>query len=477
MKTCRSPRATVGEYCPRFLLLVAALGLGCSGSSQSEVLVLQVGEELPGGDTTTLLAIGQNAFIRPADNLEREHRPLFFFGDSLFDGAWVQAPASTNGRDGLGPLFNARSCSSCHPRDGRGRPPFEGEDGFGGVLLRLSVPGMGEHGGPLAEANYGGQLQPYALSGVPAEASQSIEYSVVEGTYDDGESYQLLAPQYLIEDPQYGPLASGLLVSPRVGPAMIGLGLLEAISEENLLAQADPDDEDGDGISGKANRVWNVAEQALTLGRFGWKAGQPNLRQQSAGAFLGDLGVTSSLFSSQECSAVQQECRDQPGGGEPELPDDLLDAVQLYMRILAVPVRIDFSEPEVLQGKVVFQTMGCGECHTPSHRTAADAELVELQDQLIWPYTDLLLHDMGEALSDERPVYQAEGADWRTPPLWGIGRYESVNCHERLLHDGRARGVAEAVLWHGGEAEPAASAFRAASADERAALVRFVRSL
>jgi CxxC motif-containing protein (DUF1111 family) len=304
-----------------------------------------------------------------------------------------------------------------------------------------------------------------------------VEYRSIAGQYADGEPYELLEPTYVIEGLAHGPLDADVQVSPRVAPAMIGLGLLEAIADERLLELADTDDADGDGISGRVNRVWDLEAGALAIGRFGWKAEQPSVRQQAAGAFLGDIGITSSLFPDAECSAAQLDCQTATSGGAPELTDRLLDRVERYSQLLAVPGRIDYADAAVVRGRTLFGELGCAGCHVASHRTSADAELEEVQDQLIWPYTDLLLHDLGEALSDSRPSYEAAGNEWRTPPLWGIGRYPTVNGHDRLLHDGRARGVAEAILWHGGEASASQHAFTQLSASERFDLVAFVESL
>ncbi|MEZ4372708.1 MAG: di-heme oxidoredictase family protein [Polyangiaceae bacterium] len=449
---------------------------GCSGEGAAPDSQVDDGEWLPGGDTTNTLLGGENAFTMPAENIQPEHEASFYSGNSFFNQAWVQAPSSTDARDGLGPLFNARSCAACHFKDGRGSPPESPDDEFVGLLLRLSVPGEGEHGAPLGDPNYGGQLQPFAVGDVPAEGRPSVSYREEAGAYADGETYSLAAPEYLIGDLRYGPLAADILVSPRVAPAVIGLGLLEAIPESRLLELADPDDRDGDGISGRINQVWDAEQGSLAIGRMGWKSEQPNVRLQSAGAFLGDIGITSSIFSQQDCSGSQAECLAATPGGSPELGDDLLDRVELYGRLLAVPARVGYDQREILRGKQLFHAVGCASCHTPSHVTG-DSDLPELAHQTIWPYTDLLLHDMGPALSDERPVFQAEGAEWRTPPLWGNGRYQDVNGHQRLLHDGRARGVAEAILWHGGEAEAARDAFKALSREEREALVAFVGSL
>lgn len=459
------------------LLLLPLLGaLGCSAEDPEPESKVDEGEWLPGGDTTNTLLGGKNAFTMPAENIQPEHEGLFYSGNAFFNQAWVQAPASTDARDGLGPLFNARSCAACHFKDGRGSPPLNVDEGFVGLLLRLSVPGEDEHGGPMGDPNYGGQLQPFALPDVPAEGKPSVTYQEQAGAYADGESYSLAVPEYGIGELAYGPLADDIRVSPRVAPAVIGLGLLETIPESRLLELADPDDADGDGISGRVNRVWDAERGELAVGRMGWKSEQPSVRLQSAGAFNGDIGITSSIFSKQDCSPAQAECLATTPGGSPELGDSLLDRVELYGRLLAVPARVGYDADQVLHGKSLFQRAGCGSCHTPSHRTG-ESDLPELTHQLIWPYSDLLLHDMGPELSDERPVFEAEGAEWRTPPLWGIGRYPDVNGHQRLLHDGRARGVAEAILWHGGEGEASRDAFKGLSREEREALVAFVESL
>jgi CxxC motif-containing protein (DUF1111 family) len=434
-------------------------------------------EQLPGGAATNRLLLGANAFTMPAGNLSADHESLFFAGNSFFNQNWVQAPASTTARDGLGPLFNARSCAGCHFKDGRGRPPLEAGEAFSGLLLRLGIPGSDEHGGPLPEPNYGSQLQPFAIAGVPAEGVPSVEYRVVPGEYGDGERYELLAPSYAIEPGQGVPLAADTLISPRVAPAMIGLGLLEAIPRERLEALSDPDDQNGDGISGRINLVYDLTLQTTTVGRFGWKAEQPSVLQQSAGAFAGDLGLTSSLFPISDCTASEPACAEAPNGGEPEVDDATLARVELYSRVLAVPVRTSWKDEQVLTGRALFFEAGCAGCHVPTHTTAASAPIPEASAQRIWPYTDLLLHDMGPGLSDERPVFSAEGSEWRTPPLWGLRFYAVVNGHDRLLHDGRARGVAEAILWHDGEAAEAREAFRSLPKAQRALLIGFVESL
>jgi CxxC motif-containing protein (DUF1111 family) len=458
---------------------------GCGGTDTTALLVslaepelvVDANEARPGGDTTNEILFGVSAFLPAANNITRENARMFATGNGFFNQAWTTAPSSNESRDGLGPLFNARACASCHFKDGRGRPPIEPGEEFVGILLRLSVPSDESSSAPVPEPNYGGQLQPFGINGVAGEGDPRVEYRSIAGQYADGEPYELLEPAYIIEELAHGPLAADVQVSPRVAPAMIGLGLLEAIAEERLLELEDPDDADGDGISGRVNRVWDVEARASAIGRFGWKAEQPSVRQQSAGAFLGDIGVTSSLFPDPECSAAQVDCQTATSGGEPELTDRLLDRVERYSQLLAVPGRIDYADAAVVRGRTLFGELGCSGCHVPRHRTSADADLEEVRDQLIWPYTDLLLHDLGEALSDARPSFEAAGNEWRTPPLWGLGRYPTVNGHDRLLHDGRARGVAEAILWHGGEAAASQLAFTRLSTSERYDLVEFVESL
>lgn len=459
-------------------LVAAVLAAGCAadGEPGPSGLSAEPGEELSGGETT-VFDTSPNAFSFSARNLSSERRSDFFVGNSFFRDNWVTAPASTEGRDGLGPLYNARSCSACHFKDGRGAPPEEPGEPMVSVLIRLSIPGEDEHGGPAPDPAYGGQLQPSAIAGVAPEGTASVTYEEVPGAYADGEPYSLRRPIYELTALGYGPPAEGLMLSPRVAPAMIGLGLLEAVPEEAILALADPDDADGDGISGRPNRAWDARRGGEALGRFGWKAAQPTVEQQTAGAFLGDMGITTPLFTAQDCTGAEVDCQAAPSGGEPEASAEVLQRVTFYSTTLAVPARRDWQDQEVLRGKERFLDAGCGACHTPRLTTGALEGYPELSQQDIRPYTDLLLHDMGEGLADERPDFQASGLEWRTPPLWGIGLIEVVNGHLDLLHDGRARGLAEAILWHGGEAEAAREAFRTMPREDREAMLRFLESL
>jgi CxxC motif-containing protein (DUF1111 family) len=452
---------------------IAVLLCACSSSTSGPSA--DSAQAFPGGETTSFYLFAGLELAQPAANLE--DRAPFFTGDSLFNQVWVTAPASTTARDGLGPTFNTRSCAGCHFRDGRGRPPLEEGGTLESMLIRISVAGQDEHGGPLGDPSYGDQIQIDSLDGVPAEAKVRVYWEQEHGAYDDGIPYTLRNPRYEYGDLTFGPFAPGFRESGRSAPHMSGLGLLEAIPEEVLRAWADPDDADGDGISGRLNSVWDESSQAMRPGRFGWKAEQPTVRQQVAGALNGDMGITSPIFGQQNCPAPQVECAAAPNGGEPEISAENFDKLVFYSATLAPPTRPDHDDPKVLRGREWMRDLGCTSCHKEAVETGAHPTIPELSFQKIRPYSDLLLHDMGEGLSDGRPVFGATGREWRTPPLWGIGRVKVVNGHQLFLHDGRARGFAEAILWHGGEAEDAKEAFRSLPADERQALVRFLESL
>ena len=432
-------------------------------------------EALSGG-AATVQATTRQAFGQPLPHLTADQETRFFVGNSFFNRNWVSAPASTTARDGLGPLFNARSCSACHLHDGRGRPPAAGEDMLS-MLVRLSIPGQDSQRGVVPEPTYGDQFNGLAVSGVPPEGRALVTYEEMPGAYEDGEPFSLRRPTYTFSDLQYGPMHPNSRLSPRVAPVMIGLGLLEAVPESALLALADPDDADGDGISGRPNRVWDKARQETVVGRFGWKANQPNVAQQVAGAFLGDIGIPSTLFPDENCPADAVACWQASNGGSPELSESLLGHVVFYSRTLAVPARRNSRLPQVRRGRTLFNEAQCNACHTPTLRTGAVPGLPDLSGQVIHPYTNLLLHDMGPGLADNRPDFEASGSEWRTPPLWGIGLIETVNRHTFFLHDGRARNIAEAILWHGGEAEVSKEYFRRMPRDDREALLQFLNSL
>lgn len=454
------------------LILLGAAGCGSSTEKIEPVVV----DETLGGETS-VEDTSRDAFSQPAGNLVGDRRDAFFVGNAIFNRNWVTAPSSTSGMDGLGPTFNATSCSACHFKDGRGAPPLNDREPFLGILVRLSIPGVDAHGGPKPEPNYGGQLNPLAVLGVPAEGEALVTYTEVKGSFDDGSSYTLARPEYRFERLGFGPLSKDVLFSPRVAPHMVGLGLLEALDEATIRGHVDEDDGDGDGISGRTNTVWDPKAQRMRLGRFGWKANQAGLEQQTSGAFLGDMGITSPLLSDESCPDAQVECQAQRTGGRPEIDKKKLDAVVYYSHLLAVPAQRDGADATVRAGQALFDDAGCAGCHLTTLRTGKLEGYPELSHQTIHPYTDLLLHDMGKELSDGRPDFEATGDEWRTPPLWGIGLFETVNDHTRYLHDGRARNLEEAVLWHGGEAKAARDAYLGMNSKERAALVRFLASL
>lgn len=441
------------------------------------------GDKLPsppadlGGGATLNMSIVKNAFSLPAAGLSQDDRVNFEVGDSFFTKNWVTAPASTEARDGLGPIMNAQACSSCHTFDGRGAPPKDNDDTAAlGLLLRLSVPGVAADGGPVPEPTYGGQLQDRSVIGVPAEGRMGISWHYTEGKFKDGTKYELRKPSFKPTDLAFGPLSPDVLISPRLAPQVIGGGLLESIPDSSLRAAADPEDKNNDGISGRVNVVPKTRGSGTTIGRFGWKANVADLEGQITGAFNGDIGITSTVHPDQPCGATQSACLAAPNGGTPELEDSTLGRIVFYNRVLAVPEMRAAKNSNVRKGAAQFGKLGCGSCHTATQRTKA-APVALLANQTFHPYTDLLLHDMGAGLADGRPDYLASGTEWRTAPLWGIGLIDDVNGRRFLLHDGRARTIDEAILWHGGEAAKAQRAFLALSKKQRAELLAFLEAL
>lgn len=431
-----------------------------------------------GGDTTRVVS-SSTSFTFLMENAGPGRMRVFQFGNRLFNTNWVQAPGSVKTFDGLGPLFNRVSCAGCHTFDGRGQPPENVGDPMDSMLVRLSVPGKTDRGGPQPHPAYGTQLSDRAINGVKPEGRAIITYEEVAGTYGDGTPYTLRKPSVSFADLAYGPM-DGVLTSPRVAPQVIGMGLLESVPEATLLALADPDDADGDGISGRVNRVWSDAAGETRIGRFGWKANAPTILDQSVDAALGDIGLTTSILPVQNCSPVQTDCLaayDQSATDGPEISDEFVTKLVIYMQALAVPRQRNETDPKVMRGETLFREAGCAACHVPTLKTGDDAVLPELANQTFHPFTDLLLHDMGPELADGRPDFEASDSEWRTPPLWGLGLIKQVNGHETLMHDGRARGFAEAILWHGGEGEAAREAFRTMPAADREAMVAFLKSL
>jgi CxxC motif-containing protein (DUF1111 family) len=469
------PREVLGAA----LLILAAGTTGCgSGTGPSE----PAGPVQAGGDTT-VRATDANAFSLPVGNIPMTQRARFSVGNAFFKQPWVTAPASTAARDGLGPLFNTNTCQSCHIKDGRGHAPDAGETDVISLLVRLSIaPGEADADvlgkfGAVPHPVYGGQIQDQSVAGVPAEARVSMRYTPVDVTLADGKTVRLRRPELVLDRFGYGDPGDALQTSVRIAPAMIGLGLLESIPAADLRAAADPDDADGDGISGRVNTVWDFDARTTRIGRFGWKAGQPSVRQQTAAAFAGDMGLTTTLFPESECQPAQADCRNAPDGGSPEVSDNILAEVVFYSRHLGVPARRDVDAPSVQHGESLFRSVGCAACHQPHQQTGDMPDAPLLSNQRFMPYTDLLLHDMGDALADHRAEFAASGREWRTAPLWGIGLAKTVSENAGFLHDGRARSLLEAILWHGGEAQAARDAVVSMPTAEREALIDFLESL
>ena len=447
-------------------------------SSQSPVIVAAADSDPSGvqraalsGGETTLFDASSQAFEMPAPNLTGERLQKHFDGDAAFGDSFVTAPAPVF--SGLGPIFNNNACDSCHPKNGRGRPPREGER-LRSMFLRVSVPGTDPvTGGPLPVPGMGTQLQHRAVFGVPPEADVSMTETESIETFADGETIRLRTLHFHIENP-VEPLPAHVLTSPRTGLPVFGRGLLEAIEQETILALADEFDADGDGISGRPNMVWDIVSGTTQLGRFGWKASNPSLFQQTFSAYQQDIGITNPVLPLESASG---QIQDDGRPDDPEIDMETLDVATFYVQTLAVPARRNIHDPQVRTGEALFGEAGCAACHTPTLRTGVLVGVPEVSHQTIHPYTDMLLHDMGEGLADGRPDFLATGREWRTPPLWGIGLTLRIQGHTLFLHDGRARSLMEAIMWHGGEAARSREAVRAMDKEDRQALIAFLESL
>jgi len=459
------------------------------------VLLLAAGGFAAGGDAIddatlsagsfTIRRFDRQAFSEPAPVLTLKQRQTFMVGRNVFNRQWASVN-SLNGDWGLGPTFIADRCSACHVNSGRGVPPQSSDEQLLSMLVRLSIPGSGEHGGPKPHPHYGDQIQNRSLDGrsvdlayagtpVPNEADLFLDWEEHTVAFADGETVLLRKPKLRIENLKFGELGDGTMLSLRMAQPLVGIGFLEAVPEEALLAIAQK--QRALNFNGRPNRVWDAVHKRMALGRFGWKANVPSLKQQIAAAALGDMGVNSNLFPEQNCPPVQVVCSKQLPGNFPEIIDHEIDAVELWLQGLAVPARRDVADSGVKRGAELFAGAQCAVCHVPELRTGRFSNLPQLSDQVFHAYTDLLLHDMGEELADGRPDFAAGPRDWRTPALWGLGLSQTVSGSTAMLHDGRARNVSEAILWHGGEAESAREAFRNMTRQERADLVRFVEAI
>lgn len=480
--------------------LSIALMLCFTSCSKVSVPDFQPAEHSPAGGMTGK-GLSDRSFVQVGRNVDRKEELLFWTGFSLFRDPWVIAPSSTKDRDGLGPLFNTRSCISCHSSGGKGPSPVQGVSKPSALVIRFGSAEDGVFSDPV----YGDQLQPRAVAithssiqpNLLGEAKLQLNYQEIYGEYADGTTYILRQPSYQLTDLAYGDLDKRTALSPRFSPVIYGVGLLDAISVQDLLSQEDIDDTDEDGISAKYNRVpvvpshHNTADfhglvenDAVTgpkgVGRFGHKAKHPSLHQQVAAAFRDDIGITNTSFVSESCSTGQINCQAAAiivGDQSVEIPNKLLDLVTQFNQLMAVPPARNLGSFKAQQGRKLFYQLGCESCHTASYTTDATYPHDSLANQIIWPYTDLALHDMGPGLADNVSEYDANGREWRTPPLWGIGARKNIRSENLYLHDGRAESVAAAILWHGGEAQRSQQNFIQLDQQQRNALLAFLDAI
>lgn len=458
------------------------------GDADMSYLDKELAASLSAGDLTHFHSQGM-AFEQEAPNLSWGLSAAFDRGDGIFERPYSPSlrPGFVSNADGLGPIFNHNGCESCHAADGRAKPPAGPDEMIEGGFVRVSVPGIGPYGEPLSPKGYGHQIGDRAIEGVKPEATVRINWIGNSGTFPDGEKYSLRQPDIILTDLAYGPMPKDAVLELRMAPPVHGLGLLEAIPEKTLLAWADVDDIDGDGISGRPNYVWDLERGGKILGRFSWKANAFDVRQQAAAAAYNDMGVNSELFlyrhddqsithkSRQNCEPEQETCLAAIDSLDYELAPDQLRDVTTYLQLLGVVYRRNMDDPQVQKGEQLFHQTGCESCHKSQVMTG-EHEIARLENQLIRPYTDLLLHDMGPGLSGRRD-FEASQQEWRTSPLWGIGVTEVVNGHTNFLHDGRARNVEEAILWHGGEAETAKQKYMNLSKADRQLVIGFINNL
>ena len=475
----------------KIFILIFSINVNCKNNHQNvEPLFLlflsetnkdwyELGEEFSGGETTSFDITTINAFDHGASNLSRERFLRFESGNSFFNTTWTNPGSSA--RDGLGPFFINDSCRGCHIRDGVGSAPQLNEK-INSMTVQISKKtGTNINGGPLADPIYGLQLNNRDIynNQKPEADPRVIGYETKIVTFPDG--YQVILKKPIFDlNFNYG-IPSDYAFSARVAPKIIGLGLLAAIKEEDILKKVDENDINQDGISGKPNYVWNVESNRFELGRFGWKANQPNINQQNQAAFNGEIGITTPLFPNENCTVNSHpsiDCNNPPtGNSQPEANLEITNLVNFYTHLVAVPIRRNYKDPKVLRGKELFFKIGCESCHTQKYITGNLEEFPEVSNQKIYPYTDLLLHDMGDDLKDDRSDFLANGREWRTAPLWGIGLVKRVNPNAGFLHDGRAETIEEAILWHGGEAEQAKLKYIQLPKNDRESLLEFLNSL
>ena len=442
--------------------------------------------------TASPTILPHTAYLQAVPGLQGSQKQMFRDGEKAFNTLWIAVPEDQiskwwdlsqpgpGGSEwGLGPTFLAQSCVSCHIQAGRGRTLDSGGGPVFLQSLRLSVPGEGPHGGPKPEPNYGTQIQSFDSSQKEnirfGEGEVHVHWKTSNFSFPDGSSIELRQPVVKLEKLGFGPLAPDVMTSLRNSQAIFGLGYLEAVSEDDILALSKW--QKTLGLNGRPNYVRDDLNDRMSLGRFGWKANQPSLKQQLAAAFLGDIGTTSTIYPNQNCPSIQKDCIAAKHSGKPELREEFWEALTFWVSALDAPTPRGRDNASVIRGEKLFDAAKCSQCHIPQLTTGKSSLLPQISGKTIRPYTDLLLHDMGPELADGRPDFKAGGRDWRTPPLWGIGLSKQVNGSTNFLHDGRARNLLEAIVWHGGEAAASRDLFAKLSEEERNDVISFLGSL
>lgn len=424
------------------------------------------------GGATTVNNVTNLSMIQPAPNLGGADLTAHLNGKVVFQRTFELGEVA--------PLWNNVRCESCHLGGSRaGLPRVNATTGelAPQLLFRVSLPGTGPHGEPKPVPGFGDQIQPLMVvegvdaqddvRGASAEGNVLVRYTEQPSLpFKDGSTVNLRRPTYTFVKTTQN-LPAGTMISPRTGSQVTGLGLLEAVPEETILGFAR--NNTNNGVSGRPNRVWDEEQGRTRLGRFGWKANQPSLRQQNAGAANGDMGLTSPVFPIEPGESV--------ASAQLNLSEQQLRDLTVFTQTMGVPAFRNNSSPQAQLGAVMFAKAECGSCHVPRMKTGTLPGRPEVSNQVIAPFTDLLLHDMGPGLADNRPDFLASGREWRTAPLWGLGLQQTVNGHTNLLHDGRARNVVEAIMWHGGEGENSRKIVTEMSKEERDALVAFLGSI
>ena len=416
--------------------------------------------------------------LKPIDGLNNEQTDIFMLGRSFFNIPWVKAPSITTARDGLGPLFNANSCISCHPKNGRGELFTKDNLTSRALIARLSIKSddsfqhkdILKKKGFIPEPFYGEQLAINGNLKVPFEGNIKIDFEDFEVKFPDGETVILQKPKYSLENLNYGELKKNSVISYRLAQSLNGMALIDLIDEKEILKNQDIDDKNGDGISGKANFVYSPISKKYELGRYTHKASVAKLKEQVAFAASNDIGLTTTIEPNKKCTSFQKECLEASKAKEIiDLPDERLEAITYYLRNLKT-YSANKNRKEYKEGFAIFEGISCSKCHISSFTTKLGFE--------ISPFSDFLLHDMGEDLADGRVEFEANEKEWRTAPLWGISLHEKITKNKpRLLHDGRARNFEEAILWHGGEAKQSREAYMNLDKNQREKLIKFLEEL